>query len=175
MVYVISGGPGFGKTTLVNLLAQRGYSTCPELARELLLNRQSADLEVDNDLFFKNFERNVASQRINFVMATSKDTLAFADRGVPDQVAYSCYKKKSPSGFIRKAVSECRYGPFVFLTPPWKEIFVQDEIRTESFKDASELHLHIVQAYKNLGYEIILLPLSGPEERADFILHFLGI
>jgi predicted ATPase len=36
MVYVVTGGPGFGKTTVINHLASLGFSVGTEQAREVL-------------------------------------------------------------------------------------------------------------------------------------------
>lgn len=34
--YVLTGGPGTGKTTLLNELGQQGYITVPEVARDII-------------------------------------------------------------------------------------------------------------------------------------------
>jgi predicted ATPase len=72
-------------------------------------------------------------------------------------------------------VSENKYAPFVFITPPWDEIYIKDEIRREDFKEAVEIHEQIIKAYLKFDYKIISLPLLNPDERVKFILNFLGI
>lgn len=175
MVYVITGGPGFGKTTVLNLLGELGFPVCPESAREIL---STITMEPGFDGRFvipANFEEIIAWKRIDFLHSTAAGTLAFSDRGLPDQVAYSRYKKKEPSGFIdEKALNE-RYAPFVFVTPPWKEIYAGDEVRRESFEEASLLHGYILSSYRKYGYETIDLPLESPGRRVRFILDFLGV
>jgi predicted ATPase len=171
MVYVVTGGPGFGKTTLLNLLSERGFPVGDEKARELLVSK--GELEAPDSSFPKNFEKLVAEERISFLQSVSPNTIAFSDRGLPDQVAYSRYKGKEPSGFIIEASLSNRYAPTVFITPPWEEIYVRDEVRRESFEDACNLHNLILKAYLELEYELIDLPLLGPEKRAEFILSFL--
>ncbi|GLU45411.1 AAA family ATPase [Allomuricauda sp. NBRC 101325] len=41
--YVITGGPGVGKTTLLHELKQRGFMVVPEIARELIKEQQAID------------------------------------------------------------------------------------------------------------------------------------
>jgi predicted ATPase len=175
MVYVITGGPGFGKTTVLNLLAEKGFPVCSEIARELLATNKSVNEWIETNKLPVDFERQVAEGRMNFINTIEPNTLAFSDRGLPDQIAFSWFKKKMHSNFIEEVVKTCRYAPFVFVTPPWKAIYCQDEIRQENFEEASEIHRYILKAYLKCNYKIIDLPLKYPEERVDFILNFLGI
>ncbi|QQO10398.1 AAA family ATPase [Breznakiella homolactica] len=39
LLYIITGGPGAGKTSVVNELSVRGYKTIPEAAREIIRNQ----------------------------------------------------------------------------------------------------------------------------------------
>lgn len=174
MVYVITGGPGFGKTTIINLLANSGFSVCPESARTLLSGNIPGN-EANYSTLPPNFEKFIATKRVDFLLSINQDMIAFADRGLPDQIAYSWYKKKVASDFLEGVVATNRYAPFVFVTPPWREIYTKDEIRREDFGEASEIHLQIVKAYLKYGYKIINLPLAIPEVRVRFILNFLGI
>jgi predicted ATPase len=85
------------------------------------------------------------------------------------------FKNNIPSAFIRELVQNNKYAPYVFITPPWKEIYIQDQARKENFEEALEIHGQIVKAYVEYGYEIVNLPLVNPESRVKFILNFLGI
>jgi len=40
--HVITGGPGVGKTTTLELLASRGYATVRETARDIIAAQQEA-------------------------------------------------------------------------------------------------------------------------------------
>ncbi len=175
MVYIITGGPGFGKTTLIDRLRDLGYLVCPESARAFLTS-EAKDGKTDlKDIFPPDFERAVASRRLNFLNENPEDVTAFSDRGLPDQIAYSWHKKKVPSSFIEELVAKNKYASCVFITPPWEEIFIRDEIRKEDFKEAVEIHEQIIKAYLKYNYRIINLPQVNPEARVKFILNFLGI
>jgi len=175
MVFVITGGPGFGKTTVLNLLAEKGFPVGSEAARELLNKNFSQVPTTERREFPSDFERNVANERINFLQSIEQHAIAFADRGLPDQIAYSWFKGKEPSAFIEQAASMHKYAPFVFVTPPWQEIFVRDETRKETFDEATEIHALILKSYLKFGYKLIVLPLVNPGLRVKFILEFLGI
>ena len=175
MVFVITGGPGFGKTTVLNLFAGKGFPVGSEAAREFLDKNFTKVPTSEQGKFPFDFERNVAIERINFLQSIEPHIIAFADRGLPDQIAYSWYKRKEPSAFIEQAASTYHYAPFVFVTPPWQEIYVRDEIRKETFVEATEIHGLILKSYLNFGYQIIDLPLVNPEQRVKFIQGFLGI
>jgi predicted ATPase len=174
MVYVITGGPGFGKTTLLNYLEVQGYAVCPESAREVMSSINQDRKMPGNNPLPGDFEKIIASIRLNFLHSIDMQTIAFSDRGLADQVAYSWYKNKIPSEFIQNKSSAERYAPYVFVTPPWKEIYVQDGIRKENFEEASLIHSYIIKSYLKYGYETVDLPLTSPELRARFILDFLG-
>jgi predicted ATPase len=175
MVYVITGGPGFGKTKLINILEKLNFPVCPESARTLLdSNTTEGKINLDVKLPI-GFEKAVASKRLKFLVETDMNVTAFSDRGLPDQIAYSWHKGKAPSFFLEKLVAENKYAPFVFITPPWEEIFIQDEIRREDFKEAVEIHAQIIRAYLKYDYKIVNLPLANAEVRVKFILSFLGI
>jgi predicted ATPase len=175
MVYIITGGPGFGKTTLVDKLGSLGFPVCPENARSFLsLNANDGKVDI-NVKPPSDFEKDVAYTRLNFLREMPENITAFSDRGLPDQIAYSWHKNKVPSSFIMELTTENRYAPFVFVTPPWKEIYIQDEIRREVFKEAVEIHEQIIKAYLKFEYKIINLPMLNTEARVKFILNFLGI
>jgi predicted ATPase len=166
MVYVITGGPGFGKTTLLNELAGKGFNVCTEEARELMNGISD---------FPKDFEQRIAGFRLKFLLSADTEKIAFADRGVPDQIAYSWHKNKQPSPFIEDLVSSNKYAPIVFMTPPWEKIYTKDSVRIENYEESCRIHSHIMEAYLKYGYQPVNLPLISPARRAEFILNFLGI
>jgi predicted ATPase len=175
MVYVITGGPGFGKTTIINLLAKGNFPVCEEGARDLLQTQPEANVQDGTDYIPLDFEKRVAFERLRFLNEAGINSIAFSDRGLPDQIAYSWYKKKQPSSFIEEVVLANRYAPQVFITPPWEEIFTRDGIRRENFEEALLIHEQIVKAYLKYRYKIVNLPKTNPEMRVKFILNFLGI
>jgi predicted ATPase len=72
--------------------------------------------------------------------------------------------------FIETLRAAHRYNRLVFLTPPWPEIYTGDSERKHGFDVAIEEYERLLRDYDELGYDISVLPKSGIEERADFIL-----
>ena len=78
-----------------------------------------------------------------------------------------------PSDFS-KICSSNRYDA-IFLLPPWKAIYRQDNERYESFEQAEELHQFLVNSYKKFNYSVIEVPHGTIEERITFILDKLKL
>lgn len=168
-IYVVTGGPGFGKTALIEALKADNYICSEEYARDLILSQQKIGGEILPWKKPRLFQEEVLSQRISFFNSVPKGTIAFADRAIPDQLAFARYKGFGSPEILEKAAQQYRYAPIVFVTPPWPEIYTNDAIRTETFDDAQKIHEIIVETYKNLNYQIIELPLVPISERKKCI------
>ncbi|GET21222.1 AAA family ATPase [Prolixibacter denitrificans] len=174
MVYVLTGGPGFGKTLLAEKLAERGYRIGHETARALIEEEQKRNGEI---LPWRNsleFERRVMEARIRFLEETPEEEIAFADRGLLDQAAFSYYKGKAVSDSLTFAIKKHRYATTVFIAPPWKEIYQTDAVRKETFYEAFRIHECVVKAYRENGYRLVELPKVAVEERLQFVLDYVA-
>ena len=70
----------------------------------------------------------------------------------------------------RAAARIYRYAKKVFVTPPWPEIFRQDEERRHSFEDALAQYPLALEVYLRCGYALIEIPKLPVAERVDFVL-----
>ncbi|GET29795.1 AAA family ATPase [Prolixibacter sp. SD074] len=174
MVYVLTGGPGFGKTVIAEELALEGYQIGSETARVLIDEQLKKGGEILPWRNSRKFERRVMEARIRFLEQVPDKEIAFADRGLPDQVAFSLYKGKQVSGPLAVAVKNHRYAETVFITPPWREIYTEDEIRKETFEAACRIHEWIVTAYREAGYRLVEIPKGTVGERVKFITDFVS-
>lgn len=170
MVYVITGGPGFGKTVLIEKLRKLGYVAGMETARQIIAGQLDSGGILLPWIDARGFEKRVMDERIGFLRQAENQPVAFSDRGLPDQAAYTYYKGKDISETLKSALKNYRYAKIVFVTPPWRGIYQNDRIRTETFEEAVKIHYFILKAYLDYGYELIDLPLVSPEERIKFIL-----
>jgi len=173
MVYVITGGPGFGKSVLIEKLHQLGFIVGDEIARKIILQQIAEGGRLLPWKDVAGFEKQVMNERIEFLNSIDTAIIAFSDRGLPDQAAFSMYKGKEISLQLNAAITSNHYAEKVFLTPPWHKIYRNDPIRTETFEEAKKIHRFIVEAYRNNGYNLIELPLVSPEKRIKFILKSL--
>lgn len=170
-IILIIGGPGSGKTTLINELTGQGYICYPEISREVTKQAQEkgiANLFLTEPLLFSQL---LLEGRIKqHVEAINENTdIVFIDRGIPDVLAYMHYKGDDYPESFDLACKKHVYHQ-IFLLPPWENIYSSDEQRYENFEQAQEIHNHLVATYKKYGYDLIEVPRDTVEARIKFIL-----
>lgn len=168
--YILTGTPGTGKTTLIDALRRSGKVCVNEPARLVLREQLAMDGPA---LPSKSPELFVQAMLERLVKNYSELKLisetVFFDRGIPDLIAYAVRFGVPPTEF-EQASMDYRYNTKVFLLSPWKDIFVNDDLRRLSFEASLEFHASIVEAYEKLGYQLIDVPFASVHERMDFIL-----
>jgi predicted ATPase len=168
---VLTGGPSTGKSTVLEELINRNYNCMTEISREVTLNARKNGVE---QLFLTKpllFSELLIEGRINQYIEAEKQNfeLVFFDRGIPDVHAYMNYISIDyPSSYIKKS-NIYRYN-YIFLMPPWEEIYISDNERYENFEQALAIHNHLERTYKKLNYNVIEVPFGTVTQRADFIL-----
>lgn len=174
--YIITGGPGSGKTSIIEALSRLGYTTFSEVSRTLI--QQQIKLE-QGMLPWRNMEgfANLAlyEMRQQYHTATAMDKLCFFDRGIPDLMGYIHFSNAELSPEILKVAKDYVYAPVVFICPPWPEIYVNDPERPQTFKDAQDLFHSIKTAYETLHYNVIEVPRDTMSFRVQFILDTVQI
>jgi predicted ATPase len=168
---IITGGPGSGKTTLIEQLARLGYGTSPEVSRRLI--REQAALEC-GVLPWQDLPA-FAALALDAMLrehdaAEARAELVFFDRGIPDIFGYLHNAGIDVPAAWHATHGRCRYHRTVFLLPPWDEIYVNDAERPQRFSESVRLHGAIESAYRALGYELVEVPRLPCEERAAFVL-----
>jgi predicted ATPase len=167
--YVITGGPGGGKTTLLEELALRGYKVIPETARQIIKERLSKGLTPRPGP--ANFAHEIFNQDWkNFISNLHLSSLLFFDRSFIDSAwqIFDCDAKSYNK--VKSIYLKNRFNKNVFITPPWKEIYCNDEERDQSFEQAIRVYHRLDKWYKAHDYNIIVLPKTSVEERINFIL-----
>ena len=171
-IYVITGGPGFGKTALIEELKKKGYTCSGEFARDLIEDQVKCGGNILPWRNVKLFQEEVLKQRIAFFNSVLENTIAFADRAIPDQIAFARYRGFNASEILIKSAAIFRYAHQVFVAPPWPEIYENDKIRTESYEEAILIHQCVLETYHDLNYQIIELPLLPVKERMNYLLTY---
>lgn len=171
---VISGGPGSGKTTIINLLKKRGYTCLDEVSRDIIKEAQKEGID---QLFLSDPEefskKVILGREEQFKTSKASDLhMVFMDRGIPDVIAYMDFKNEdSPEAFLNSAKNNCY--DFVFLLPPWKKIYRQDNERYETFEEAQAIYEHLKKTYSSFGYEIVEVPVGNLIDRTNYILNIV--
>lgn len=172
-IYVLTGGPGFGKSTLIDYLKSLGYKGSDEVARDIIQEQQLIGGSILPGEDIRSFQKEVFNRRIAFYNSVGLGEIAFSDRAIPDQIAFARYNGFGTPDVLFKNCKEFRYNEKVFVTPPWKEIYKNDLARTESFEKACELHEVIVHVYQEFGYSLVEIPCLSVKERVKFVLNLI--
>jgi predicted ATPase len=171
---LITGGPGFGKSSIIEQLESRGYRVFHEVAREIIRHEIQHGGEALPWINIEAFSSKVLQGRID-QHKQGNEAISFYDRGLPDIAAFILKDKKIPGQEILELCSRHRYDSKVFITPPWESIFKRDEERKEDFAAAIKVHKAIEQIFPQLGYSLVSVPMGSISQRADFILQNLGM
>ncbi|MEW9524287.1 AAA family ATPase [Agrobacterium radiobacter] len=169
---ILSGCSGGGKSTLLAELARRGFATVEEPGRRIVIEETRNNGTALPWIDIEAFARRAIAMALEDRQKAPAEGLVFFDRGLID--AASALRHVGGDGFIDTLKNTHRYNPLVFLTPPWPEIYRGDDERRHGFDAAVEEYERLVRDYEALGYDSVVLPKSGIEDRADFILARIG-
>lgn len=170
-IIVITGGPGTGKTTIIDGLLQKGFACYPEISREVTLEAKKQGID---QLFLENpllFSQMLLDGRLKqFQNAINENNPpVFIDRGIPDILAYMDFIGDDYPNHFDEICHQSRYTK-VFVLPPWEEIYSSDEARYENFEQATIIYNHLKETYTKYGYQLIEVPKDSLENRILFIL-----
>jgi len=173
-IVVIIGGPGTGKTTIIDGLTAKGYCCYPEISREVTMEAKKQGIEqlfLEKPLLFS--ELLLEGRKKQFHNAKEEPhNIVFLDRGIPDVLAYMHYIGDSYPAFFDQACRDHIYTK-IFILPPWEEIYVSDDERYENYEQAKLIYGHLTETYEKYGYNLIEVPKGTVEERILFILNQL--
>jgi predicted ATPase len=164
MRYVITGGPGSGKSSLLRELSVGNHSNfVPEIARDLfkILNKYEPE-KLKDRAFVQNYIETTHIK--NWV----ENPFGIFDRGLPDEIGYRKFFGEPISENLKKNCRNLRYDK-VFFLPFWEEIFINDEQRKETLEQAKTLEMLISLAYEDVGYELIIVPKISVYDRVSFV------
>jgi len=169
--YVITGGPGSGKTTLIDELRARGYQCVDEAARKIIrqqMNIGGDALDSKDRVLFREVMLSACIDAFERITETARPV--FFDRGIPELIGYCELFGYAIPDHLRSAAKLYRYNAKVFVAPPWEEIYRNDAERIQSFAHAITAYRSCFTSYEPCGYSLIELPKVSREARADFVL-----
>lgn len=167
---LVTGGPGSGKSTLIEALASTGLSRMREGGRSIIRDQVAiggSALPWGDRLAFA--ELMLAWDMRSYGEAQAHVGPVLFDRGIPDVIGYLELSGLPVRPHVRRAAEIHRYRRQAFIAPPWPEIFAQDAERKQSFAEAEATYRALVAAYAGLSYELVQLPLAPLSERVSFV------
>jgi predicted ATPase len=170
----LTGGPGSGKSTLIDALARKGHAAIPEAGRAIIQEQVASGghaLPWDNRALFA--EQMLAQDTRAHRTAREQRGLVFFDRGIPDVVGYLRLCGLPVPAHAHEAATTLRYDG-VFILPPWRGIFTQDSERKQDFAEAVRTYDMLAATYADYGYAPVEVPHASVEERCRFILGSLS-
>lgn len=170
--FVLTGGPGAGKTSIIERLAARGFPTVAESGRDIL--RQQAAIG-GNSVHWGDavtYRELMLSRGMTDYERMLGETAGpvFFDRGVTELVGYCRLIGVPVADHVRRAAELYRYNAVVFVAPPWPEIYANDALRKQDMAEAVRSWELAVEVYQEFGYRTVEVPRLPVMERVAFVL-----
>ncbi|CAN7370906.1 AAA family ATPase [Phenylobacterium sp. LjRoot219] len=166
--FVLTGGPGVGKTALLHALRSQGEFCVEESARAVIREQLETGGRavpwIDPEAFAETTARRDIAQFDSLADETGR---VFFDRGILDSYRANGV---APSPLLIAALRTRRYNRRVFVAPPWREIYQTDAERRQDWAEAEATFGRILSNLDELGYEAVVLPKTSVEARVTFVL-----
>ncbi len=195
--FVFTGGPGVGKTTIINALTARGYVGVSEAARHIIAKEQKkVDRSKARGGSYKGvlpwtdlakFQHRVVRQQSLWETAAARSLQGargkargtVLDRSFVDPIAYMLEAGMTPRthpALYKKLFTKIQKAGY-------KKVFVLDQLphyandpqRKESAVQAGKLHSRLYDVYRDMGkrygFDVVRVPAVGVDKRVDFVLN----
>ena len=171
----ITGGPGTGKTSTLNLLGEK-HTVVQEVARDLIdvqLNVEGGILPWTEFMTFQHMVHAVQKQRERGLTPG----YVFLDRSHIDQLAYVdvFHTRHDEDDFLhytRLLVESAKYAPFAFILDPIPEEIMEADpnYRKEDPELSRKIHKALEKVYDEFGIELLHVPYMSVPERVEFMI-----
>lgn len=165
-INVISGGPNTGKTTTILELKRRGYNVLQECARKIA-NSKFIGKSI-KEIKKKEFQDAIFDLQKERLEKLKGDKFFFTDRGLGDTLAYYRINNLEVPKEKWDYALRFRYSKIFILD--FLNFYEQDSLRQETEQEQKKIQKIIIDIYKQLEYNIVIIPFMKVSERVDFIL-----
>ena len=167
---VISGGPGGGKTTIINALNQLGYFCYDEISRDLIekgIKSGKQNLFVEDPIKFSDTLWKKREEQYKNSIIQKKYDKVFFDRSLIDITSYLEFIGKRNINLEKKLIN-FNYD-VVFLVKPNKKNYRKDSIRYEDYNESIKIH-NILKKNYQIQFKTINVPYRKLSKRLNFII-----
>ena len=173
--YIITGGPGVGKTTLLEALEKDGFTIVPEAARKIIKEQIKTGGKALPWEDTKQYTELMLKKSVeDYLKNINNNNISFFDRGILDTLCYSEMIDNGISPEMDKYARKYLYNDIVFILPPWFEIYSTDSERKQNWHEAEITYHKMKEIYKRYGYRVIDVPKDKVENRKDFIINTIN-
>ena len=175
--YIITGGPGVGKTSVINELYNYGFQVVSEDAREIIraqIQSKGEALPWKNKDLYASHMLQASIESYNKTLTNESSVTTFFDRGIPDTICYMNMENIPISKHINNIVKRHIYNPNVFIMPPWKEIYTKDDERKQTWEEAEHTFYKMKEIYLKYNYILHEVPQGTVKQRVRFILNTIN-
>lgn len=167
--YIITGGPGVGKTTLLQALEKQQFTCMAEVARTIIQEQMEANGEALPWKDKRLYTQFMLNRSVESYERTSRNhrEVVFFDRGILDTLCYARLINMNITEEMDRYGQYYRYNKKVFILPPWFEIYKQDNERKQNWEEAVQTYKTMVDTYQQYHYELIEVSKTTLNQRVD--------
>jgi predicted ATPase len=166
--YVLTGAACCGKTTLLEMLAGRGFQVIPESARDFFMREFARGRTLDEvRLDGGALQRGIATLQLRYEGGFAAGKVTFLDRAIPDSLTFYRLHGLNPNEILPECFYHRYAGVFILDRLP---LHRQQTLGPEDDANSAFLDEWLERDYRALGYEVLRVPVLSPQERLEFIL-----
>jgi predicted ATPase len=155
-------------------LQARGYTIVGDSSRTIIQNRRRCGLSPRPNAY--EFAHETLRMDIeNFVHHAATPGDVFFERSVLDALCGLDRIAPLNESELSMWLSKYQYYSKVFVLPPWKAIYVNDDERDHTFEHAESVYCIVQGWYRRLDrYQVIEVPRVSVAERCTYVLQALA-
>lgn len=170
---IITGGPGTGKSSVLEILRSRGIRCENEIARQVIHEQMLLQSDLVPWLNLLEYSKLVFEKIARVAKNADQYPLTVFDRSTIDVIAYLRHGGIDVPDYMKAQTDRLGYHRLVFFTPFWPEIYLNDTERKETGEIAEEISRFLKETYEFCGFEVLELPKVSAPERSIIISNYI--
>lgn len=183
-VYIFTGGPYSGKTTMLNLFKEMDYTTVPEAAMVVIKELQKKWGVEKQRIFIENnieefqqmiVDKQKENEKKVLKQKNHKDDIIILDRSIIDSLGYLHFNKKEWQNYHYEMANNTQYKK-VFLFDTLKSFNHRKETgrANENFEVSNNIKNSLHFTYRYFGYEPHVLEEKSIYKRFQEIAYLMS-